>query len=469
MNTSGPCVLVYNPISGHGHLDSWNVLFVKLLLKRGWRVLALTPNAAVLSSCLESEEPSGALRLQILDWDMREDMKSADVSPLRYAWNTWIVFCKRYYFRWPEGRATPDMPFFMYWKRRTYHVVVPMLYRITCFLQDGWQYFSKCSRDDSEKDLASPVDMARRVKEALKRARWTPGIAFNMYMDTYRTRVSEWEAFDAINVVPWAGLRFWPPDTPRDAWYSLFAWRGMCYLDETICRARAGALPHKYFAWLPDITETALPDTPCELVQAIRRQGAGRKIVFLGGAISNKKNLAHWFKLISLADPSQWFFVQVGEILRHCLPDEDLVALQEVLADPPENFLLREGYLSDEREFNAIIAASDMIFAVYRDFHGSSNSLGKAAHFRKPILVSNRYVMGKRVQEYGIGRAVPEDDAALMLQALHAFVRSPIPEENFSAYCEAFSHEKLSDRLDFFLRDCMRSDCVDCESKGRCE
>ena len=38
MNSGRPCILVYNPLAGHGHLDSWNALFVSLLLAGGYRV-----------------------------------------------------------------------------------------------------------------------------------------------------------------------------------------------------------------------------------------------------------------------------------------------------------------------------------------------------------------------------------------------------------------------------------------------
>ena len=36
------CILLYNPISNEGHLDSWHVLFIEAFLNAGWAVLAMT-------------------------------------------------------------------------------------------------------------------------------------------------------------------------------------------------------------------------------------------------------------------------------------------------------------------------------------------------------------------------------------------------------------------------------------------
>jgi len=68
MSQSVPTILIYNPISGHGHLDSWNALFVSLLLKAKWRVIAATPDKADLIARLEIKGQADAPNLQVLDW-----------------------------------------------------------------------------------------------------------------------------------------------------------------------------------------------------------------------------------------------------------------------------------------------------------------------------------------------------------------------------------------------------------------
>lgn len=458
MKNDRPCVLVYNPISGHGHLDSWNAMFVALLLERGWRVLALTPDEPALMSRLAQKGIVASPRLQVLDWNAHTSRLKVF---LQSVWRRWDAFGDKFYYRRPGSEATPDMTFLMYWKTQFFQAVVPFLFRASYFLYTHYRRSVAPANVatggiDLERDLADPMELALRTRAALKKAKWKPALGFNMYMDTYRTRPESWDTFDALNQLPWAGIRFVPTDTLREAWYALPSFRGMCFLDENVCRIYREALPGKHFAYLPDITETGLPDTPGELAREIRHRAAGRKIVFLGGSIGGQKNLARWYELIGLADPAQWFFVQIGEIHRGTLTAEDLAALDLALDAPPENLMLHAEYLPDERAFNEIIAASDILFAVYRDFRISSNMLGKAAHFRKPLLASDRYLMGERITRYGVGRAVSEDNAARMLNGLSIIASDPIPAENFARYCVDFSTRALAEHLDCFLSKCLK-------------
>ena len=202
---------------------------------------------------------------------------------------------------------------------------------------------------------------------------------------------------------------------------------------------------------LPDITDASLPDAPTGLATEITRRAAGRKVVFLGGTIGGNKNLARWYELISFADPERWFFLQIGEINFNALTQADMRALAILKATPPENLLVHREYLPDERAFNDVIRVCDIIFAVYRNFKISSNMLGKAAAFEKPILVADNYLMGRRVVSYGIGRAVPEDDARQMLAAATDLTENPVPVENFAAYRADFSIGNMQQALMAFL------------------
>ena len=243
-----------------------------------------------------------------------------------------------------------------------------------------------------------------------------------------------------------------PPDPPpREGYYSLSTLGGICFLDEITCRAYSESLSNKYFQCLPDITNGELSEHPSFLAEEVMCRAAGRKIVFLGGSIVGKKNIARWSELIALADPSRWFFVQVGEIHGNTLSPADTAAFERLVADPPENLSLYAHYLSDERDFNAIINIADVIFAVYRDFRFSSNMLGKAAFFEKPILVSDGCLMGDRVRNYGIGLVVPHDDAQAMLCALERLMKEPVPPQNFSAYRAASNEQTAGNNLERFI------------------
>lgn len=405
MKPTGPCILVYNPISGHGHLDSWNALFVSFLLQNGWYVIAITPNMDDLRTRLADKGLATSSSLQILPWDNL---------------------------------------------RRTF------VQRILGRLKRLFKQQKTSHQDDAEANYLNPLEFAQRVHKALQHTKWQPEVVFNMYMDLYRTDATSWQAFDAVCQLPWSGIRFVPRQAPTEAYYQSPSLFGMCFLDETICEQYRVSLPRKTFEYLPDITESALPSQPSDIARTIKVLAKGRKTVFLGGTIGGGKNLASWYELIHRADPKEWFFLQIGEVHENSLTPEDIVARQHVMQVMPENLFIHPAYLPDEKTFNEIIQLSDVLFAVYRNFRISSNMLGKAAAFDRPILVAKDYLMGQRVTAYGIGLAVPEDDVAQMQTALEKLVREEHVAQMrhcFQSYRKDFSIEALQHRFVKYLKN----------------
>ena len=428
------CVLIYNPISGHGHLDSWNALFIAFLLEGGWRVISLSPAADDLRARLIQKSLDNHPNLHIADW------------------------------------GNPQRTLLERIRARTKRIVKSLEQKWSSL---GTQHaltiepadpLRQTSKNDPEAGYLLPTEFAQRVRTAVRKAPWRPRIVFNMYMDLYRTDVASWQLFNAVHGLPWAGIRFVPSlidskvmhrqpsqSIAKEAYYELETLRGMCFLDESLCANYEQHLPSKIFGYLPDITETALPEHANALVDSLKRRANGRTIVFMGGTIGSNKNLARWSQLIELANPAKWFFVQIGEVHENNLTPEDAIAYKKMQTMPPENFLMKAEYLTDERTFNEIIRASDIVFAVYRNFTISSNMPGKAAAFNKPILVANGYLMGRRVEQYQIGSSVAEDRPEEMLEQLTKLVQCPPAGEAFAAYRYAFSHQALCEQFFNFL------------------
>lgn len=427
-------------------------MFVSLLLERGYRVLALTPDRKVLESRLAQRQLADHPMLHVLDWDAPRGQLPKRRC-IREMWHWWLSYGKSYADQSSESRVVPGMSLFISIKKRVFQIVVPPFYRASRAVDAIFLQQKKEPEDSSEMHYLRPADMADHINAALKASPWRPDCFLNMYMDMYKTGADAWRQFASICRMPWGGIRFVPSDTPpREGYYRLLSLRGMCFLDELTCKAYQASLSGKYFQYLPDITYAELPEYPCSLAEEIRCRAAGRRMIFLGGSISGQKNIACWSELIALADPKRWFFVQVGEVHANTFSPEDIVAFERLMANPPENLALHTHYVSDEREFNAIIQNADILFAVYRNFRNSSNMLGKAAYFEKPILVSEGYLMGDRVCRYGIGLAVPQDDVQAMLCALERLVKDRVPSENFSAYRETCSEEAAGDSVEQFVR-----------------
>jgi hypothetical protein len=406
MKRSLPAILIYNPISGHGHLDSWNALFVSILLEAGWPVCAATPNAPDLIARLSKKGLADSPNLQVLKWELpRRTLAERIGSRL-------LRLLKSFY---------------------------------------GQQVEESCH----DPRFLRVDELYDRLRYLRKQCKWKVAMMFNMYMDMYPTRVEDWKVFFKSNELLWSGIRFVPTAAAEEGYYQLSSLAGMCFLDERICNDYKKRLPHKKFEYLPDITDDTLPAKQTELLSEITRKAGMRKIVFLGGTLGGSKNLECWYQLIAQMDPACWYFVQIGELFEDTLTDKDLYELNKVRACCPENLFIKQMYLPDEAQFNEIINGSDVIFAVYRNFSISSNMLGKAAAFSKPILVAHGQLMGERVLQYGIGATVAETDVLGMEIALGDLVSSyPLRHDNFDAYRLDFGVMALQKRLCQFLAVC---------------
>jgi hypothetical protein len=273
-----------------------------------------------------------------------------------------------------------------------------------------------------------------------------------MYVDAYPADQSAWTSFALWQDTPWLGLCISPAPLPMAGYYSVPSYRGTCFLDEAVCSTYQQQMPGRVFEYLPDIADTSLPEQVSPLARQILERAANRKIVFMGGSIGKQKNLARWFELIALANPKDWFFVQIGRLNHNNLLPEDQLALANIVKHPPKNLWIQPEYLADERQFNEIIALSSVIFAVYRDFARSSNMLSKAAYFEKPPLVAAGQLMGKRVDHYQIGLTVDQDSASSMYQGLLALDSIENIKDNFGLYRQDFNEAAMQAKLGTILK-----------------
>jgi len=456
-------ILLYNPISGHGHLDSWARIFAAVLIQRGYHVAYLSPGAFFSGKDGGTQNEHDAATLSVLSWQEALPPDPRDFPLPLYVANALHARLSRFAGRQcAHYRKTSPPP-----SRRNLHFLLMRLYcKVLFTLERLALLLVKVMRKllfwrDTEPGFLCPREMARRVALALRAGPRRPDFVFNMYLDMYKTGEQPWEGFDAAMGLPWGGIRFCPATLedgalPPEAYYRLQELRGVCFLDDKRRREYQAVLPQKHFAVLPDVTNAALPDVTGEPAVSIRRLAGDRTVVFLGGSLDSRKGLEHYCRLIRLADAGRWFFVLAGRIYRGGLDAATLRELDSLAASPPDNVLLYQHYLPDERDFNAAIMASDILYAVYLDFPHSSNMLGKAAHFRKPLLVSERFLMGEQVRRYQLGETVPEADPPAALAALERLRGQPVPGEHFARYLQDSNTAALGDALEAFIDRCVQ-------------
>ncbi|MFY9314418.1 MAG: hypothetical protein WAO95_02520 [Burkholderiales bacterium] len=265
----------------------------------------------------------------------------------------------------------------------------------------------------------------------------------------------------------WAGLYFHPrhlrvaPTALRERWHAsgLAAalrsrrCRGVFVLDEIIAAALQADAGGKRVFRLPDIADTAEPDTAYGLARQLRERAAGRCVVGLAGGIAWRKGVMTLLAASRALPPERYFFVMAGALSDSDFPARDRETLRALAARPPENWLLHFERIPGEAQFNAVLAAFDVVFAAYRDFPHSSNLLAKAAWLRKPLLVSRGHLMAERTARYRLGLAIDEADAGQCARAIEALAKGPDPAADPAGYLREHSAERFAAVLEDALRE----------------
>ena len=304
-------IVLYNPISNEGHLDSWHVLFVILLLAAGHRVIAMTSDPEGIARKLASHGVRPGERLLIVRtaWATSSNSGRRLIDRLRLCWADqnarWDAL--RFQREWRLREAGGLTGRIVAWLQIRANLCLARTARL---LHAGYlRARGRANVTVSPSPLLfHPNEFRDQVNSVIARHPGQIDCILNMYIDAYRTDPRTWRDFAFDEGVPWSALHITAPEEPTHAYCGLASFRGVLLLDEAIARRYREAMPGKHVAHLPDITDTTLPERQSGLSRRIARAAAGRKIVFMGGSIGKQKNLECWYQLISLADPDEWFF-----------------------------------------------------------------------------------------------------------------------------------------------------------------
>lgn len=195
---------------------------------------------------------------------------------------------------------------------------------------------------------------------------------------------------------------------------------------------------------LPDIADLSEPNDAYPLLHTLRVQANGRKIISLLGSIGTRKGISLLLSTIPFLPEEEYFFFIAGKSWLTDTQTRELKSFESTCS----NCLFSLDHIPDEACFNALVAGSDALFAAYRNFTGSSNLLTKAAAYGKPVIVSDGSCMGRRVSDYGIGIAVPEEDVEACRAAIVRLCREGVPKpQNYALYASEHSRNKLAEAL----------------------
>jgi glycosyltransferase involved in cell wall biosynthesis len=194
----------------------------------------------------------------------------------------------------------------------------------------------------------------------------------------------------------------------------------------------------------PDLTDERLAsDSPAAL--DLKKFANGAPIVGLLGVLKPSKGTLTLAKLALDPAYSDLCFAFVGSLVTHGYTKEEHAFISSLASKRP-NVFAHFGRIPDEIEFNGCCLAADVIFAAYLDFADSSGILTKAAVFRKPVIVSDGYLMAERVRKYRMGRVVPEGDVLAAGNAIREILRDKngnSTSPDWEGYHEEHSYERL--------------------------
>ncbi len=166
----------------------------------------------------------------------------------------------------------------------------------------------------------------------------------------------------------------------------------------------------------PEMTDTTFSENH-PATEELRRFAAGRPLVLAIGFLQPSKGIVALARAALRPESKGTAFAFVGTITWSLFSQEEAAILKKA-RENTGNCYFKEGRVADGADYNAHIRAADVIFAVYRGFPNSSNTLTKAAVFEKPVIVNDGYLTAERTRRFRLGEIVPQDDADAILRAI---------------------------------------------------
>ena len=204
------------------------------------------------------------------------------------------------------------------------------------------------------------------------------------------------------------------------------------------------------FSYVPDVTDTRLPESLPTWIKNIRDQAKTRKIILLPGVQGQRKGLHTVLELAK--ERPDLFFVFAGPLDPGDHPPGGLDQLRKLVDSPPENCFFRIQRIEPERELNAMICAADAIWAVYSGHLTGSGIWVKSAFFKKPIVIAdNAPLMCTWAEKYQFGIPVQADSLPACSAALDRLLAGKENPEVLPELLQDFSADRLQQIMKSFV------------------
>ena len=385
-------LLIYNPISNAGHLDSWSSVILEELVKLG-------------KDPIYAGEDIQIIKENINDINIIKKIKFVKFSNIQDK-----IFIK----------------------------FKSLILRIINF------FFSKLFKKNYSYNLFfNPKFFFKTSDSILKKfdINQKDILVINMFLDIYTINKKTWLECDKKYNFSWCGIHFHDVKSRIEIINSLKNNIFLIFLIKDLTNKYDIKKNH----YLSEFTYIKKNEKQNILEKKIKNYSRERKIIFMGGAIGKRKNLSNWSKIIDQIDNDKYYFIQIGKVFFSDLDFEDKLAFKKILKHHPKNIFIYNRFIKREKDFNSLINMSDAIYAVYKNFKSSSNMISKSLSFKIPILVSQRGQMELDVKKYENGEIVAEDDVTNSIRLLEKITN------NKNKY--KFDYQKINNMFESRIKD----------------
>jgi glycosyltransferase involved in cell wall biosynthesis len=275
---------------------------------------------------------------------------------------------------------------------------------------------------------------ARALKRAVKQDARRYDFVFFTWIDSYLAPLVHPVLIDFIFPFRWGGIYFHPGHLRAKHRLHLLRrgilrfdlglrsrhCRAIALLDEGVLAKVKRLFPDKTCMVFADFIDDAKPDMTHPLIAEILAKANGRKIISLIGSLERRKGTLTFLRGATACSPEAYFFVLAGQLSKDNFTEAEKARLNEASTRP--NYFCYYHWIPNENIYNAIIAISDALYLAYEQNYHSSNTITKAAFYRKPVIASDIGCVAERVKRYHLGICIREGDVAACTRALRSIV-----------------------------------------------
>ena len=179
----------------------------------------------------------------------------------------------------------------------------------------------------------------------------------------------------------------------------------------------------KRVVFLPDISDCSTPDND-SLAEKLGLVPKTRPVLGLLGHLRPSKGVTEMISFARSVPDLDATFLLAGSCRWAEFPPEEEEMIKRAVAEDPR-IIFHPERIPEEKSYNALIRACDVLWAIYRDSPHSSNTLAKAAFFERPIVVADGHLMARITRRYALGGVVEPGKPAAIKSTLFPMLADP--------------------------------------------